>query len=270
MGEMAGNGKNKTALDPRRGPRLRGGCVTGGLGRKTAPWLILAMLCALSVAMPGPLIAQDDAPRRGVERFRMTAYPDRFPLAGGEAELTLDGRTRNLVVSLDLTGDWSSNPTLRIHHDESMIDGVKDGEDRIVAGPVVVDVAAGGGTAAVMLTAQRVGSYYRAYAVLEHDGDTWRTDTFTIEWKDEKPAADITGFFGQVGSGDFVALFVPLILAGGGLWLTRNAIVGGALFYAGFGVAYVFVDVNPLIAIVIGASALGMVALAITFKVAGR
>lgn len=239
--------------------------------RRTAVRGLFAALCALLVMLPGAAIAQEDIPRRGVERFRMSAYPDRFPLAPGPAEITVEGRTRNLVVSVDLVGEWPGNPTLRIHHDESMVDGMRDKADRIVAGPTEVDAATGHGSLSVMLTTDRVGSYYRAYAVLEQGGMTWRTDNYTVEWKDAKPATDLTEFLLQTpGGGDFVAVFLPLLLAGGALWVSRNAILGIVAFYGGFGVAYIFVDVNPLIAIVIGASALGLLALAITFKVTQR
>ena len=241
--------------------------------RKTRASLFLAMLCALSVAIPGPLFAQEEPQRRGIERFRMVSYPDRFPLAEGPADNSLEGSRRNLTVSVDLLGEWGDQPpTLRIHHQSSVIGRVKDGEDRIIAGPVEVDPADGHGSLSVgMVQGSADGDYFKAYAILEHRGDTWRTDPISIEWKDEKPIADFTEFLSQSpGGGDFVALFVPLVLAGGLLWFTKNAIVAAVGFYAGFAIAYLFLDVTGLLAIIIGASALGAVALAITFRVAQR
>ena len=243
------------------------------LTRKAQAGLFLAMFCALSVVFAPALFAQEEPRRRGVERFRMNATPDRFPLVDGPADNSMEGMRRNVTVSVDLLGEWGTEPpTLRIHHQSSVIGRMKDGEDRVVAGPVELDPATGHGSLSLgQVQASAPGDYYRAYAVLEHRGDTWRTDPISVEWKEEKPIGDLTGFLSQTpGGGDFVALFAPLILVGVLLWLTGNPYVAGVGFYAGFAIAWIFLDVNPLLSIVIGASGLAAVALAITFQLVRR
>ena len=217
--------------------------------------VILAMLTLLLV-IPGAANAQYN---RGIDTLFVTTYPDRFPVAGGSGT-GKDGNQRTISAYVKLAGTWAEPPMLSIVHDESRVSMVMDTENRVVAGPVAVTTEAA--LPGPILTSTEANDFYTFYAVLEEDGQTWKSDPMTVQWKEEKPLFDFQEVFvpKRIGQ-DITGFFIVVVLTIAAAYFTRNAIVAGGTFLGTLCVCYFALGMDPLIPILCIIFGLALVAL---------